>query len=371
MDVQDVERLIPTIYEAGCEEDAWSHIGEKLSTLFGDAGIGIDSLAPQSHIKALEVSTLISDSAREMHFEEYDTPEKNPGIAALLHAPVGQPFDFNSFVNASIYDRDPSIRGILHPEKIDKGLFVTLERDHRSFGFMSVFRRVGQPDFEQEELQALQVLAGHISRSCEFRRLRLEREQQSSLAVLQLASGQTLHGTMQLTPDGSLIEADTIATIILESHAGLCVRGGRLTSTSRTTGQNNNSLQRFLSLPTNTPGSFAIWQHNATLTLLDRHPVPAGLLGLKDRQDLMLVSIRCLSPKARPTITAFAAAYGLTNAEVNVVAALTINPNATKAATSISISRETMKSHLTHIYGKADINSLPQLMLLVGRFGQI
>ena len=368
MDTKSIDKIIPLIYAAALDEEIWHQVTTDLSVLFGDAGITIDSNLKQFGKDTCIATSHFEKDLQNLHYEAYTSPAENPGISALLNAPVGRPFELDSFITTKTFDSDPSIRQILQPQNIDKGLFTTLERHDQNFSFINIFRRKGQADFEREDIQLLAVLGQHITKSFKIRRTLQEQEHYLALAHIKAHSNKPLEGTLFLNGDTHIINADAEALAILKTHKGLALQGGRLISTSYHTGQDTQSLQDFLSTPMSQAKPFSIRMEDDTLTLLERFPLPTEFLKKEAAPNIQMLMIRYINLNTQPNMTAFTSAYGLTPAEERVTTALTRCETATKAASSLGIGRDTVKSHLQNIYAKVRVKSLPQLMMQIGKF---
>ena len=268
-------------------------------------------------------------------------------------------------MDAKSFDCDPSAQAILRPQNINKGIFIAFERDDQAFGFTSIFRRTDQPDFEEMHMLALNKLSRHISRACQIQRHQFQNSQYRAIADWNNQADHPLEGTMLLSRRGILMNADPRAQAILECQSDLVLHYGKLVSRSRQTGQDNESFKRFLARPHPDLHPFTLWTKNGALITLELVPMSFG----GENIACQAINIRMTRPRAQPNIAAFASAYCLTKTQAKVALALTKTANATEAAKIMGVSRYTMKDHLDQIYDKTNCPSLPQLMLLIGRFG--
>ncbi|MEZ5909138.1 MAG: hypothetical protein R3D31_10105 [Hyphomicrobiaceae bacterium] len=367
MDAEQLGRIIPLIYEASFDDDLWPVVANEMSRLFADAAIVIDDNATAGLEFGHAASALFDTSLKLVHFDAYTTPDANPGVAALFRTPVGRSVSIASFLDKKAFDADPSCRAILQPQAIDKGLIVPFHRDGPGLGYMNVLRRKRQADFNDEEARGFEMLAAHIARACEIRRCMLARRLRTETRRQRMHAARAVEGMLLIGQDGRVIDVDASLEPLLDASKGLHVRAGRLVSTSTRAGENTEALRRFIAddLPSRRP--FVLRLDDGSVTILESFPafdrIAAGSPGR-----CRVVTVRQLSPKVEPDIRAFAAAYGLTPMEQRVVAALTRSASATQAAEHLGISRETMKSHLRRIYARTATQSLPTLLLLVGRF---
>ncbi len=365
MDKQDVaDAIIPLIYDACDCDDLWSQIVLQISDEFGGASVGYvlqDLTGAGASFNAL---AHFDKDLTDLHFEEYDTPQKNPGVAALFRAPLCQPFSLNSFLDTRTYEADPSAQAILKPQKIDKGLFVAFERDAGTLGFMNLLKRTDQCDFEPHQAQTFAVLSRHMARAAKLRRL--TNCQASRQAIADERSGRPckMEGAVMLAVDGKVLDADAGARAIFKSQSTLVLRKDRLRSTAMKSSMNDEIMQTFLTAGNAPHYPFVLAEQGRSLITLDVLPAHRSPSGQSARPVVICRSF----PHSAPNVKAFCTFYELSKAECRVVETLTSSPNATQAAKTIGISRDTIKSHLSRIYSKTESASLSQLMLLVGRF---
>ncbi len=143
---------------------------QNLGRLFNDSIVALDDGATSESADVPLVSTYeFDEAARDLHFNEYRKPADNPGVAALLKAPINAPVPIASFLGKRAFNSDPRVRAIFKLYGIDKSLLNEIKRDHIALSFINVFRRRSQPDFDSQERQALQILGQPLSKSLEIR----------------------------------------------------------------------------------------------------------------------------------------------------------------------------------------------------------
>jgi DNA-binding CsgD family transcriptional regulator len=360
------QSLIPDIYEASTDIEGWTSIADRLSDLFGSAGVGVvdQPLTPSGQI--FSATSRFEQTMRDRHFEEFNTPETNLGLALVVQAPLGMPTNMLAFVDQKTFEDHASTRALLRPQEIDKTLFVTLERNENLLSFAILFRRIGQPDFDETDTKNLAELSRHIKKSHKFRRLLHARDEQRDAAKHRASRSHIAHGLVILNMKGAVLDADAGAEAIFEEPDGLQLRNGRLSLEASIPPLDGNDLQAFAEMPPEQAAPLAVRTRDGAIIVLEHLPVPVSDPHVAERLCRFL-TIKRIRTSVAPETVAFSKAYNLTKAEARVVDALSHADNASDAARSIGISRDTMKSHLSRIYGKTGINSLPQLMLLIGR----
>jgi len=367
MDTSTIDRIIPGIYDACLDDGAWQEVASAMSEALGQAGIGYISASPARTDDPLIAFARFDRACSDAHFSEYSTPETNIALAALIRTPTLSVVNMTSFVDAKTYRNDPGIRAILHPQRFDKAIMLPVEKSPQRFGFLIALRTMHQQDFDVSDEGALAMLGRHLARGSQFARERKRlRSEEAALSHL-AGNGKSVEGIIELGRGGRVISASAGALAILEGPGALSLRSGALVSGSRRTGEDNESFQHFLKAPKPDMPVFVLHDGPATIIRLRLLPVPIGAGGTTlSGTRTLLVSRHRLD--AQPDIAAIAAAFDLTPAESRLIAALVKSPSATEAAAKLALSRETVKSHLTRIYGKMGVASLPQLLLMAGRF---
>ena len=367
MDFDDIERITEQIYEAGSDPGEWSEVTKKLSRLFGGAVVCLDSRATLGTEVPLYASALFDETLRDLHFEEYRTPEENPGVAALLNAQIGAPFRLESFVDARTYDRDPSIRAILQPQSIDKGLLVAIEREPNALSFMNVFRTGSQAPFDNEELKALSFFAKQIARSLRQSRAAARANLHRDVAAFEAGQGWTIGGIVLVDQQCRVLDSDIGAMAAIDAGSGLAIRQARLVSTSNVVGKDTHSLHAFIKTQTRDQRPFVVPVDEGVLTVIEvlrpQVQVPA-----KTPSGLRAISIKRVDTRGTYRVKAFGSAFGLTDAELRLLDALCCSRTLAEAAARAGVSRETAKTHVAHIYQRAGCSSLAELMRTIGKF---
>jgi DNA-binding CsgD family transcriptional regulator len=362
----EFQSLIPQIYEASTDLEGWADIADKLSDVFGSAGIGVVDQPLTPYGQVFHATSRFEQTMRDRHFEEFNTPETNLGLAMVMNAPLDIPFNCLEYVDRKTFEDHPSTRAILRPQDIDKTLIVTLERNEDLLSFAALFRRTGQPDFDEEDSRKLAEVSRHIKKSHKFRRLLHARDQQREAAKHRAARSHIAHGLVILNMKGRVLDADAGAEAIFEEPEGLRLRNGRLSLEASTPPLDGNDLQAFAEMPAEEAAPFVIRTRDGAIIILEHLPVRLSDTHVAERLCHFL-TVRRIRTDIAPETVIFSKVYHLTRGEARVVDALSYSDNASEAARAIGISRDTMKSHLSRIYGKTGVNSLPQLMLLIGK----
>lgn len=363
---ENLQKLIPLIYEASTDIEAWTDIAGKLSDVFGAAGIGVvdQPLTPSGQL--FYGAARFEQAMTDKHFEEFSTPDTNLGLALVMNAPLDVPFNLLSYVDQKTFDDHPSVRALLRPQGFDKALIVTMERNEDLLSFTTVLRRTGQPDFDETDLRKLGDLSRHIKKSHKFRRFLYARDQERIAVKRRAAQSHIVHGLITLNLKGKVLDTDAGAEAILREPNGLKLRNGRLIVNTGNSSLDGDDLQAFVQTPAQHAGPLIIRGRNEVFIVLEHFPVTVSDAYTPERL-CRFITMKRIRTSIAPETMIFSKAYKLTKAEARVVDALSYSDNASEAARALGITRDTIKSHLNKIYGKTGVNSLPQLMLLMGR----
>lgn len=320
----DFQELIHLLYEVSTDIDRWGEIADELNTLFGCSGIAVirQPLPPSGRF--FVATSYFEQTPANRHFEDSNTPETDIGLAAVPNIPANMP------------------------------------------SFVILFRRAGQPDSDETDLEKPAELPHHIRKTQKSHRLLSTRDQERQVAMHRAPLSHIAHGLLTLDMEGKVLDTDAGADAILKEHSGLKLRDGKLLLEATDPPVNGEDLQAFIEEPAQHAATLIIRTRDEAVIVLKHMSAPAGDTQVSERLCRFL-TIRRIRTHSAPETVILSKAYGLTRAESRVVNALSYSDNAAEAARAIGIKRDTMKSHLTKIYGKAGVNSLPQLMLLIGK----
>lgn len=173
-------------------------------------------------------------------------------------------------------------------------------------------------------------------------------------------------GLILLGSSNQILDIDSNAKAIIEAGLGLRLIGNRLHSLGRQPGEHNDAMQSFLEGEHDNETLFIIRSGSNCFITLHRYAAEASSSPAKLGTS-HVVRLAVIDLSLPPNTALLATIFGLTRSEEAIITALTASSNASEAARSINLSRETVKSHLTSMYAKTGTSSLAQLMLLAGK----
>lgn len=363
-----LSNILGFAYEAATDGAAWKAMVDRLLEEFQTPIGGFDFEAHKPDFnRDTAVSVNFDSTILQTYLDEFRTPDVNIGMRAFVNAPIGQAFNLWSFMDQEIYRSEASTVAVLHPQKIDKALMVTLNRSPTSFGFFSLYRRKDDDDFTYHQQAQLTLIASHIRRSWQLgERLSIANRAHNETAKNMEKTG-TIRGMMVIGAGWRIVEADAAALVILAQRYGVSEQMGRLCSASNQPSQSTADLRGYIQrgLKVRTPFSISDRETYATTV----HLYPGHIKSTTaSAENFLRIEVITTLLRSNGGLGRFAAIYGLTKAESRVVSALTQAKNATQAAQKLGIARETMKSHLENIYPKVGARSISHLMFIAGRF---
>ncbi|MEO0384245.1 MAG: LuxR C-terminal-related transcriptional regulator [Pseudomonadota bacterium] len=366
---QNWENVIDKCYIAALDESVWHELVLDTAKLFGSSVAGIELNSAQNPVnRNTAAQTNFDLHCLQKYFEEFNSPKNNIGIRAVMRATPGQAFRISDFMSADLFATEPSTCAILHPQKINRGLMVSLCRPGCDFAWFNLYRNAndGDDDFTEQDVRRFTDIASHILRGARLSdRFQMPQRKVNDF----MDDGVSSHysdGLVSLSRTGHIVTLDKNAQQILDADLGLRVANGKLKSASRVASSDDEALKAFLSENLDQIEPFVLQPRHGLLLMLHRYAAPHSETFAHESAATVL-RIAVVNLRASIDSSVVGLAFDLTPAEQSVIAALTVTPSASSAARKLGLSRETVKTHLRSIYGKTGMASLTQLMLLIGQ----
>lgn len=163
-----------------------------------------------------------------------------------------------------------------------------------------------------------------------------------------------------LSPDQRLIWANGPARAVFATGAPLAVREGVLTAADKTQAQ---VLRGFLD-GVGESGDVRIIKSEGGVPMIVR----AQRVRAFDGSQAIAISLFSTEPAQRYVWTNFGETFRLTRAEVEVAKRILEGMTADGAAEDLSVSVETVRTHIRSLYGKLSINSRERLFAVISPF---
>lgn len=280
------------------------------------------------------------------------------------------PFVASRELPASALSSSAYVRNCLEPLGVCDVAHYFLLRSASHFSEIVLMRQAPEGLFGPREIEVGKLLQPHLRRAVTISNVldarTIERERLAhTLDALQ-------YGVVLTDRHGAIVHTNQAADILLDQGELLAVAGGVIRAKQPSA---DRELQRSLRL---SAGNEATMGEAGTTIRLSQptcapafaHVLPLGGTRLRrqlDPEATAAVFIG-LAPNQHESIEPFAAAYGLTPAEVRVVQALVSGHTLTDAARLIGVGRATAKTQLDSVFQKASIARQGDLIRLVMQF---
>jgi len=251
-----------------------------------------------------------------------------------------------------------------------RALLEILCHDCRAACAIAAVRRAESREFDSDERQAFAMLVPHLRHALTLSR-HLQRASSERAAAL-TALDRISCGVMLVDPTGSLLAANAGARDMLARGDGLRREGNRVVAAGeRQRGMLADLVQRLAH------GAPAVPDGTASLPVPRRGNHPALLVRIvaadrpasggacaDERQALLLIAV---DPECRPVIDEpfLSRAYGLTKSEAHFAALLAAGHSLDQIADRLCVSRNTVRTHLQHVYLKTDTRRQGELIRLL------
>jgi DNA-binding CsgD family transcriptional regulator len=215
MSISDtISAAINSLYIAAADPAAWPDALATISTLFGGAKVSIN----HQNFVASDLSWALSHNydleAIRLHYEVFNTPEKNLGLRALLMATPMHPFTISSFITPNQYYRDPAINIVLVAQDIHHGLLNVVDKKNVNTSLL-IYRGRKQGDFDARETEISRLLGAHVRNAVRIAHASLlTRLSEDSHAQI---DSSRRYGAALLSPRGHLVHLDAYAERVLEA----------------------------------------------------------------------------------------------------------------------------------------------------------
>lgn len=291
-------------------------------------------------------------------------------IDTLQRDRVGYDYDFMSEPEM---DRNEFYADFLGPQKMRYFLAGSLnDGAGRSNKIVSVQRATRQGHASSEDIARLQLLLPHVGQAFDtFLRLRSDRAQDRLLsdALECMSSGAILVGG-----SGQVLHANQAAVAMARDGDGLSLSRGRFSLSSRNGTQAYGEiltqlLSGTLAAPARAGGEFYASRPSgrAPYAIRVRRLPSAQEFDLTRDRAWAIVLIDDLAAAAAPAPSRISAAFGLTQRQAELAAALYAGRSLREHAKERGIAFSTARYHLYQLLARLDLQSQADLIRLIGR----
>ena len=220
----------------------------------------------------------------------------------------------------------------------------------------------------ESEVEQMKIIANHFWRA--YMLSSLLNKYRIEAAALGSVIENAGFGVVLAAPDGEIVYANNVAEMLIRLRRGLNARQGRIASTDAKTNQKLQMLICAVSRPIDgipSGGSLILPNQNGE-SLFSVHIVPVSrqsssnlIFSERPVAGLFIVE-RNLGAAER--VKSFAQLFGLTPAEMRMLAALIFGEGVTCAAERLKMAESTARTHIRHILEKTDTHRQAELTRL-------
>lgn len=364
--------VVEKCYAASLNGQQWSAALDAIADFTG----GVDTTLEMRHdIKETPnlflCGTRLPDDGVHDYLEHFAAVcPRIPYINTLRRGRVGCDYDF---LSEPEMDRDEFYADFLRPQKMRYFLAGSLnDSAGRSNSIVSVQRSTRQGHASAEDIARLRLLLPHVGQALDtFLRLRADRAQDRLLidAVECMSSGVILIGAT-----GQVLHANQAALSMASDGDGLAIGRQRLNLASRSANKAYGEiltqlLSGTLASRTHPGGEFYASRPSgrAPYAIRVRRLPAAQEVDLRTEQASAIVLIDDLAAAATPAAHRISAAFGLTQRQAELAAALYAGRSLREHAKERGIAFSTARYHLYQLLSRLGLQSQTDLIRLIGR----
>jgi DNA-binding CsgD family transcriptional regulator/PAS domain-containing protein len=357
--LDDFSRLVAAIYAAGVNSDLWIPTLEDLQRVLGGTGAGL--LVTDGSNRS---GAMLNPEAAKTYAEHYSAMDHV--LAAVERGPVG-------VVRSETELLGPNPRSEFYADwvlryELDDGMFVRLDGGPRTTCFAVAAPKFRAAFDSPEPARLLDGLIVHLQQAVRTQR-KLEALANRSDDFAR-AWEALPHGAIIVGPGGLVIQLNSVAEAILCAQDGVQQRAGCLITTSP---QADDELRHALrdSLAGDGAGvrrgrTFVcrrpsgarpyVLHVNPLLTTLDNetYKTPTALVMITDPERASVPATELLQRL-----------YSLTSAEAAVALRISRGDSTRDVAEQLSVTYQTVRTHLQHIYDKTGSHRQGELIRLI------
>ncbi len=357
----DLSELIGALYQGIASDEEWIGALDRFSDHFRSSSLFFGNDSGEPHDVRFVGHRVDPDCVRLIQ-GPLATPDANPFLAGMASVPIGRAVETSRICGDQKLVRSPLFNIALRPFGYRYVIGALLEQAEQGRAFVAFTRSADAGDYEQEEVERLNLLLPHLTRALHLREE--FRAARSGRASAEQALEELPRGLLLLCPETlSILFANREARRILDLRDGLGCNGTRLLVRDRrleahiltSSRAAPDSASRPLTAAVPRPSGAPAWR--VSVSFLPRSA--AGMNGV----ELPCLALTVLDPEhnAVPHERDLQAIYGLTLAEAGVAARL-CSGDLHEVARDLGITYNTAKSHLRMIFDKVGVSSQSSLV---------
>lgn len=358
------EKLLDLIYDAATDEALWTTALTQIADMTGSLGGFVLGLDNREHLVPFMFNARMSEESHRVNAERH---LDNPWSAHMKYVPVGTFVQSNAIVPLTELKRTAFFDEVLRPQDMVHNFMVPLAGSQHFQVAFNICRSERQGPFEADALRLFSHLYPHLRRALllRFRLDGYKALQGAAFHVLDRLSA----GIIILDRGAKVVFANAAAHSMASDGGPLRLRNAGVTTANTSYGQKLERLVqaalRGMSVATM---SVPHPQDGRLLTVLassirSRDIERLSGLGMRDPAVLLVVTdpLRALDIPAEWIMDA----YGLTRAEANVALVAASGASIPEIARKLSVSPNTVKTHLRRVFAKTGVSRQAELARLV------
>jgi DNA-binding CsgD family transcriptional regulator len=365
--------LLDTIYTAAGDPTVWPEALTRASDYLGANGGMLIYHGPTPE-RCFTILGRLSEELAEVYWKHYAL---NPWTLAMRGVPFELPVSSNSLVDKSIIRRSGFYADVLQPSAIEDTLAVSLREMRINGGIGGFSFGLTERGTEQtvESLRRFSRLLPHLTRALSAS-LELGRHADGTRQLMSVL-GLMPSPALLLDVEGRITYGNSGAEALLAMNDGLSVtREGSLNLAAAVPAETaalQRSIAEALSVAAGQESGLA---GPLTLTrpsgraplIVIPIPLPPPAFTIWEMVESVRALVLVIDPESQPLSMAegMQSAFGLTGAEARVAAFVAGGLSGPQVAAALSISPETVKTHLARCFAKTGVHSKPGLVRLLG-----
>ncbi len=359
--------VIDSLYGASTDPMKWTSALETMAGVFNACAMTLLQSTANGE-GAVFASSGISQEMGAVYDSYYST--KDLTVRAAMALPVGTFAGSDKLISTKDWNRNEMVADLLLPNGLYRVAGSVLLRDERGFASLGMHRPRSGPEFDEHDERLYLVIQPHLQRALEVtRKLGGVVEERDALAD---SIDRLTTGVVILDGEGKILHANRAARELAATNDGLTLT--RLGPAGARSGD-TSSLRKRISEACSSEGS--IWCNSPCRAIrLER---PSG------RRSLEVLAVplrRAASPighragkvalfitdpelEATPPNGWLRQLYGLTRAEARIAVSLANGLSLTETADRLSVTRNTVRTHLQRAMSKTDTRRQGELIGLV------
>jgi DNA-binding CsgD family transcriptional regulator/PAS domain-containing protein len=355
--------LIPRVYEAAADPEAWRGVLEALAERLRGVAPGlfvVDREGPEAILQVTPGIEPCWQAAYDAYFHRCDLRRQ-----AVQARPAGTVAAGHQLVPDDLLAASEFYHDFLRPQGLFHIAVALIHKRAGRMGVVRVLRPRGAEAFGEEDLALLQALEPHLGRAiCIHLALAQACTQREALAA---ALAQLSVGAIVLDAQGRVLYANEAAEKLLAARDGIVLQRRCLRAESR---EETAALQALVADAT---GSRQAAHRGAGGALRVRRSSGAPALGVlvvpvHGARSALGVSraaavLYVTDPlrAGQPSEARLRVLFGLTRAEARVALRLVAGRTAPEIAAELQIATETVRSHRKQIFAKVDVHTQAEL----------